>query len=327
MDIAGSARPGRATAHAVSGPGGSPRGTTGAPLPFKRVLVTGAAGLIGRAVTWHLANHGVPVTGLVLSDPGDLAADRLVVGSAGDRASVEDALDGADAVIHLAALPAPHLGTPEEVFCGNTSATFSVLDAAGAAGIGNAVIASSVNYLGYLFSPVRGQTFASLPVDATTPSVAADPYSLSKVVDEQIAAAMHRRHGIDVVCLRFPFVGGLGEVPGLDGRLPARAAQLGADPGAGASDLWLYLETRDAAAAAVAALSPSAAGAHAVYVAAPETFVPHATADLIAAFHPGATLTRPLPGRTAPVDLEPARRLFGFHSRHLLELPTRPLPA
>lgn len=299
---------------------------TGEAPPFKRVLVTGAAGLIGRAVTWHLGARGVAVTGLVLADPGDLALDRLVVGSANDRAAVEDALDGADAVIHLAALPAPTLGTPEEVFCGNTSATFSVLDAAGAAGVGKAVIASSVNYLGYLFSPVRGQTFPALPVDAGTASVAADPYSLSKVVDEQIAAAMHRRHGIDVVSLRFPFVGGLGEVPGLDGRLPSRAAHLAADPSIGAADLWLYLETRDAARAAVDALSPAAPGAHAVYVAAPETSVPYPTADLVATFHPGAAITRPMPGRSAPVDLEPARRLFGFEPVHLLDLPTLPLP-
>ncbi|HEY1175377.1 MAG TPA: NAD(P)-dependent oxidoreductase, partial [Phytomonospora sp.] len=154
-------------------------GSGHAAVPFERVLVTGAAGLIGRAATWYLARRGVAVTGLVLSDPGDLAVDRVVVGSAGDRASVEKALDGADAVIHLAALPAPSLGTPEEVFCGNTSATFTVLDAAGAAGVRHAVIAGSVNYLGYLFSPVPGQTFPSLPVDARTPSVAADPYSLS----------------------------------------------------------------------------------------------------------------------------------------------------
>ncbi|MEV0647420.1 NAD(P)-dependent oxidoreductase [Phytomonospora sp. NPDC050363] len=316
MDNAGSAR----REH-----GGTAAGHVNSPLG--RVLVTGAGGLIGRAVIRHLDGLGVPVTALVLSDPGDLGTERVVVGSAGDRATVEDALDGVDAVIHLAALPAPGLGTPEEVFCGNTSATFSVLDAAGAAGIRRAVIASSVNYLGYLFSPRPDQGPASLPVDATTPTVAADPYSLSKVVDEQIAAAAHRCHGIGVVSLRFPFIGGFGEVPGLDGRLPERAERLAACPGEGAPDLWLYLETRDAARAAVDALSPARPGAHAVFVAAPETFVPYRTAELIEAFHPRARVTRELPGRTAPVDLDPARRLFGFHAEHVLDLPILPLPA
>lgn len=192
-------------------------------MTFEHVLVTGAAGLIGRAATRHFRRLGVDITGLVLDDPGDLKVDRVVVGSAFDRAAVEEALDGVNAVVHLAAIPAPTLGTADEVFAGNTAATFTVLDAAGERGVQRAAIASSINALGYPYSPVADARPEYLPVDEDLPTKAADPYSLSKVVDEATAAAMARRYGMNVVALRFPFVGGLGEVDELDSRLPAHA--------------------------------------------------------------------------------------------------------
>ncbi|MEV0721032.1 NAD-dependent epimerase/dehydratase family protein, partial [Asanoa sp. NPDC050611] len=41
------------------------------------MLVTGAAGLLGRAVLDALAAADVPVTALDRTDPGDLPADRM----------------------------------------------------------------------------------------------------------------------------------------------------------------------------------------------------------------------------------------------------------
>ena len=111
---------------------------------MKRVLVTGAAGRIGSAVVAELLGRGIEVTALVL--PGTAAPVpglRLVEGDACDPASCREALAGADGVVHLAALPAPHRGTPYEVFGGNTLATFTLLEEAGVAGVRNAVLASS----------------------------------------------------------------------------------------------------------------------------------------------------------------------------------------
>ncbi len=54
------------------------------PMP-RRILVTGAAGRIGRAVVDLLASYDVTVTALVLEEPpGAVPADRLVVGDAAD---------------------------------------------------------------------------------------------------------------------------------------------------------------------------------------------------------------------------------------------------
>src|SRR5512138_591766 len=96
-----------------------------------RVLVTGAAGLIGTAVLSHLAERGIPVTALVLDPAPDVRADRVVAGNAADPAAVEDALRDVTDVIHLAAIPTPSHDPGEVVFGQNALATFTVLDGAG----------------------------------------------------------------------------------------------------------------------------------------------------------------------------------------------------
>jgi nucleoside-diphosphate-sugar epimerase len=292
-------------------------------MTVQRVLITGAAGAIGRATTRHFAAAGVDVTGLVLEDPGDLEADRVVVGDARDRVAVEEALGGVDAVVHLAAIPAPSLGTADQVFHGNTAATFTVLDAAGERGITRAAIASSINALGYAYSPSIDVHPDYLPLDEDLPTQAADPYALSKFIDEATAAAMVRRHGMSIVALRFPLVGGGADI---GGRLPYWAEKLTAHPAGGARDLWLHLDSRDAARAIELALSPAEPGAHVVFVAAPVTIVPYHTEDLLELFHPDVPRRRAFPGRTAPVDLSRAEKLLGFSANHVHHTELRELP-
>src|SRR5512138_1971503 len=104
-----------------------------------RVLVTGAAGRIGRGVLDALATAGIPAHALVLEDPGDLDAEAVFTGSAADPSIVRASLRGVDGVIHLAALATAEHGMPLEVFGGNVCATFVVLDEAGRAGVPRAV--------------------------------------------------------------------------------------------------------------------------------------------------------------------------------------------
>ncbi|MFD6178253.1 MULTISPECIES: NAD-dependent epimerase/dehydratase family protein [unclassified Isoptericola] len=285
-----------------------------------RVLVTGAGGRIGTAVVAELVARGTAVTALVL-DAADApaGADRVVAGDAADADVVARALEGADGVVHLAAIPSPLHDPPEVVFGSNTLATFTVLEQAGRAGVRRAVVAGSQARSGLPFAPRPGHP-AYVPADLASPSQAADPYALSKLVDEQTAGAAARRHGMTVVVLRYPLVGDAD-------RLAAFAAARASDPALGASDLWAYLDVRDAATAAALALDVEEPGAHVVDVAAPETLVPFATRDLLARYHPGTEVRADLPGRTVPVDLAPAERLLGFRARHLLDPgPGRPLP-
>jgi nucleoside-diphosphate-sugar epimerase len=274
-------------------------------LTEDRVLVTGAAGLIGTAVLDRLATGGVPVTALVLDETPGVRAGRVVVGDAGDPDVVAVALGGVTAVIHLAAIPTP-LDDPDHVVFGrNTGATFAVLDGAGRAGVRRAAIASSYSVCGLPFARVPTR-LPYLPLDVRTPLQITDPYALSKQVDEATAAMMHRRYGLDVVALRLPFVGPAG-------KLARMAAWYAGEPGRGAPNLWSYLDVRDAARALVAALRPAEPGNHVLYLAAPETLSARPTEWLLDRFHPG--VPRPsFPGRSVPIDLEPARNLLGFEA-------------
>jgi len=281
-----------------------------------RVLVTGAAGMIGRATLELLAAESIASTALVLEEPEEpLPATEVVVGDARDVEAVARALRDCDAVIHLAAIPSPLVDPPEDVFGGNTLATFTVLDQAGQVGIGRAAIASSYAICGLPFAP-RQLTIPYLPMDTGLPLQIMDAYALSKRVDEQTAEMITARYGMDTVALRLPFVGPV------DGRLTARAEEFVEHPERGLNDLWSYLDARDAARAMLAALNPADPGAHVLYVAAEETLAPYPTEWLLQRYHPG--VPRPeFAGRTTPIDLAPARELIGFTASYPMPIEER----
>jgi nucleoside-diphosphate-sugar epimerase len=286
------------------------------PLP-DHVLVTGAAGLLGRAVVEQLRDLGVGVTAM-LHRAGDVHAERVVVGSMGDAGFVRDAVEGADAVVHCAALKAPMMGTAEAVFCGNVTGTFTVLEQAGQAGIRRAVVSSSYSVLGLTFAPsIRHPAY--LPIDEGVPLQVEDPYAHSKQVDELTSELMWKRYGMTVVALRLPFLGDL------DGTIRTRAERIAVDPGFGtaAREFWTYLETRDAARACVLALTEPPAGCHIVTVAAPNTLAPYPTEQLLKAYHPEVPRRRAFPGRMAPFDLTRAQSLLHFSAEILFETDER----
>jgi nucleoside-diphosphate-sugar epimerase len=270
----------------------------------KRVLVTGADGSIGRAAVDGLQAAGYDVTGLSLRYDRASTADRPLVGDARSADDVAAALDGVDAVLHLAAIPHPSLGTPEEVFETNVAATFNVLAQAGQRGIGRAVIASSINAFGVPMN-VNEVEPAYYPLDEEVEADIADAYSLSKSVDEQSARMAWRRWGTDVIALRFPLVKTREE-------LFKFAAMADRDPSIMAREGWAYLDLRDGVRAIIAALESTAAGAHVVGLAADDILIDRQADELLRQYAPGVPLKRPVEGRGSLVDTTRAQELLGF---------------
>ncbi|MGR6741176.1 NAD-dependent epimerase/dehydratase family protein [Microbacterium sp. F1-18] len=287
---------------------------------MSRVLVTGADGEIGRAVSDRLVASGHQVTALSLAFGGAHPADRQITGDATSRSDVEEAMRDVDAVAHFAAIPHPSLGTPYDVFRVNTSATFNVLTRAAEAGVRRAVIASSINAIGYPNNP--HDTFPpAFPLDVETPPDIADAYSLSKLADEATARYAHRRYGIDVVALRFPLV----KWPHV---LREVADEVRADPARMAREGWAYLTMSDAVRAVERALWADVAGAEVVPLSARDTLLDVPTADLLRRYAPAAEPPAHLSGHDALVDLTAARTVLGFEPRESIHDGTAtPYPA
>jgi nucleoside-diphosphate-sugar epimerase len=273
-----------------------------------RVLVTGASGTIGSATTEYLVANGIAVTALSLAGPFPAGADRIVEGDATSVEDVARAFEGVDAVVHLAAIPHPNLGTPQKVFSTNVVSTFAVLAQAGEQKVRRAVIASSINAIGYPLNRQRPKP-AYFPLDESMPADAEDAYSLSKIVDEATAHMATRRWGIDIVALRFPFVG-------QGDRLLERMRLVAGKPADYVAEAWAYLDLRDATRAVLLALTAPVSGCEVVGLSARDTLLDLPTAGALAEFAPGVPIHSEIVGRSAAIDTRRAESILGFVPAH-----------
>lgn len=280
--------------------------------PGDTVLVTGAAGGIGRVVVPALAEAGYRVVATDRAPFDSPSADVVLVGDTRDPAFVGSALragggagaPAVDGVVHLAAIASPGQVPDDETFTQNVQGTFCVLDCAGRAGVRVAVAASSFSAYGYPWAG-RHLSPAYVPIDEAQEPVAVDAYALSKLAGEQVGAYAARRYGMPATLLRLPFVG-------TGDRLREAVDRAHRDPGATRQELWTWLDTRDAAGVVRAVLGSGVVGYHVVNVAAPDTTSDRPTAELLARYHPASRVTRPLEGFASVIDTTAVRRLFGF---------------
>ena len=94
-----------------------------------RVVVTGSSGKAGRFVVSDLVGHGYDVLAVDLVRPAEPMADFLLA-DVTQFGQAAEALADADAVVHLAAIPAPGISTEETTFRTNMLSTFNVFEAA-----------------------------------------------------------------------------------------------------------------------------------------------------------------------------------------------------
>ncbi|MCB9115697.1 MAG: NAD-dependent epimerase/dehydratase family protein [Caldilineaceae bacterium] len=163
------------------------------------ILVTGGAGFIGsHTVDAALAaGHSVRVlddlsTGTAANLPDSA---ELLTGDVTDLAAVEQALQGCDAVIHLAALVSvpQSLQEPANTYHVNTTGTVGLLEAARQAGVRRAVLASTCAVYGDL--PGRKSEDSLVQ-----PLV---PYAASKRMAEQWLQLYAVAYGMETVVLRY----------------------------------------------------------------------------------------------------------------------------
>ncbi|WP_299050948.1 NAD(P)-dependent oxidoreductase [uncultured Nocardioides sp.] len=162
-----------------------------------RVLVTGAAGSVGRTLVAGLAAAGHEVVGLdLLPDPA--GATTWHVADCTDADAVHEAVGAQplDAVVHLAGDPG-ETSLPEAL-SGHVVSTGALLDAMLAHGVGRMVYASSNHAVGR--HPRAELTDGVLTVDVR---VRPDTfYGVGKVAAESLLSLYADRYGLDVLACR-----------------------------------------------------------------------------------------------------------------------------
>lgn len=269
------------------------------------VVVTGAAGLLGRHVVAALVAAGHVVRGVDLPGRGaDRGADLC------DLVQARDALAGAGTIIHAAAIPRP-AGTARDVlFQTNIGSTFAVLEAAEAQGTSRVVLASSFSVLGLPFAP-RPVRLHDFPVTEDHTTAPQDLYATTKWLSEEMVDAWTRRTGGSAISLRMPWLQSAETfAPQVTTRRDSADARL---------DLWAYLDLRDAgeavARSVVALVEGRITGHDRMFLSAADTYSDRPTADLLAAYYPDVPVTSPLPGHASLLSGAKAVDRIGFRPR------------
>lgn len=168
-------------------------------MTAQRVLITGAAGMIGGFLRTRLARPGRTLRLLDVVPP-EPAADgetvELVTASVTDPDALAAAFDGVDAVLHLGGRSREDSWA--ETMSVNIDGTHNVLAAAQAAGTSRVILASSNHAAGFRELGSAGPD--GLPSD-TSPRPDTY-YGVSKAAMEALGALYHHRFGMDVICVR-----------------------------------------------------------------------------------------------------------------------------
>lgn len=275
-----------------------------------KIVVTGAAGRVGRAVLADLKNAGnysVTASDRVLPPPG--LTQRALLTDLSDSGSVYGALSGADAVIHLGAYPDTSHHPSEEVFINNSAASGNIAAACIAFGIKHIVYASSITTYGLEYQ-ARNNGIAALPMDETVSTRPDDFYALSKHVGEDVFTLGAREHGLHVASLRIARVIGEDEYQ----RIGPRDNQ---DASAG---LWSYVDARDVAQAArlaIEKLDTLGPGNHAYNIGAADSHTVAPLSEVIPKFVPELTdLAASLGGTDPAYGIAKAQDQLGYVPRY-----------
>lgn len=273
-----------------------------------RVAVTGVSGRLGQAVLPRLLEQEVEVIGIDSHAPQPPRANTVVADLC-DLGQVCGALAGADAVIHLGAIPAPTGYPPEVVYCNNVLSQFNVCEAACMLDIRRVVSASSVSALGFPYQH-RWSEPLYVPIDEQHPLLPQDAYGLSKANGEEIVAAYCRRGAGSAASLRFSCIV---SAEGYDGLIEA----VRDDPGASAHELWSYVDLRDAVEACLLALMSPFEGHQPLFISAADTTAELPTDVLLDRYYP-AVARRPggRPPRWSLLDGARAAQVLGYHPQY-----------
>lgn len=275
---------------------------------MSKVVVTGGSGKLGRAVVRDLIEHGYQVLNLDSMAIRNGPCPSLKVDLT-DYGQVAEAILGGtderhgpfDAVVHLAAVPAPGIAPNAATFRNNVPSSYNVFLAARQAGIKTVVFASSETVLGLPFDNPPPY----VPVDEEYFPRPESAYSLGKLLDETMAAQFCRWDpDLRMVGLRFSNV--------MDPEDYAAFPGFDANPQARKWNLWGYIDARDGAQAVRRALEADFKGFEAFIIANADTVMSRDNASLLAEVFPDVPHKGTISANGTLLSIEKAKRMLDY---------------
>ncbi len=267
------------------------------------IVVTGASGKAGQAVVLDLLEHGHHVLGVDIVRPAQtptefLGADLTEFGPAAE------CMAGADAVVHLAAIPANRIQTEATTFRTNVLSTYNVFEAARVLGTERVVWASSETILGL---PFEREQPAYAPIDEEHPPYPQSSYALSKLLSEELGRQVHRWTGRPHVALRFSNI--------MEPHDYERFPSFWDDARLRRWNLWGYVDVRDVALSCRLALEKDVGAEHFI-IAAADTVMNQPSEKLMAEVYPSVPYRKTGGEYDTLLSIDKARRLLGYEPQH-----------
>jgi nucleoside-diphosphate-sugar epimerase len=280
------------------------------------IAVTGGSGKLGGVVVSYLREQGhivvnldrqVPAVPDRFALPVDLTDFGQVVAA---FSGVDERLDApVDAIVHLAAIPAPGLTTNSVIFHNNLTITHNVFEAARILGIKNIVWASSETVLGIPLGIEQRHQPPYLPVDEDYDPRPEFHYAMAKALEEDMARYFCRWDPeLKAIGLRFSnvmLVEDYAEYPSWQD-----------DPSRRIWNLWSYIDARDGAQAVEKALAFNGKGTDIFVIANADTVMERPTESLVQEYFPALDVRGDISGRRSLLSIEKARRILGYEPQH-----------
>ena len=274
---------------------------------MKNILVTGGSGKAGRATIKLLLekNYNVFNVDFVNNPELDVPFTKVDLEDFGDAmevvSEIDDRINGIDAVIHQAAIPASGLEANHKTFKANTLSTYNIFQASKVMKINNIVWASSETVLGLPFDTYPPY----VPVDENYDPRPESSYSLSKVMGEEMARQYCRRNPeMKIFGLRYSNI--------MEEHDYKQFKSFQNDPFLRKWNFWGYIDSRDVAQACLLAMESNLKGADNFIIAADDTVMEEDNKLLLDKVFPNIQIKGEIGKNKTLLSNEKAKKILGF---------------
>jgi len=278
---------------------------------MKNILVTGGSGKAGRATIKLLLkkNYNVFNVDFVNNFELDVPFIKVDLEDFGDAmevvSEIDDRINGIDAVIHQAAIPASGLEANYKTFRANTLSTYNIFQASKVMNINNIVWASSETVLGLPFDTYPPY----VPVDENYDPRPESSYSLSKVMGEEMARQFCRRNpDMKIIGLRYSNI--------MEEHDYKQFKSFQNDPYLRKWNLWGYIDARDVAQACLLAMESKLKGAENFIIAADDTVMNEDNKSLLDKVFPNINIQEDVGKNKTLLSNKKAKRILGFNPEY-----------